>query len=244
MASALGGDRMEVATLMDMDEEHTQQEPTQGQGSQARKGGGRGSGGTKRGDPDLYRILPAIAKLTLQNTQHIRALDSVMYEVHIINAKHKIVEETRQYTKDYQDEVTKVKKAKGDLAAMGPPHLAAWEGYMTGAILDLRRIATTSQPATASRMIELAVYYEQQLPKWHELGMDEAIDYIPYFRLSKTYKPETMKIVAHIRRAEDMLKLKETMLLVGAQRRPGQAPPGALERVIQKALGGAPRGDS
>lgn len=185
---------------------------------------------------EIIKVLPSLARLTLQNTQRLRANDAVMLDTWLLMTVTTIVGRMRENTQKYSTLVTDIKKQKGDLSVLGPPHIVAFEGLLAGAIEQINQKVTATAAASNGAEAAILTSLQKLLQEWQNSEQAEANEIVPYCRASATYKPETTKIQLHIRDPAARKTINEALARCGAQRKIGQAAPGALERMLQRAV--------
>lgn len=114
----------------------------------------RGGKNKNKDQQDLSRFLPALTKMFLQSSEHIRALGAMTFEVFLVPAERQAVIETKKHTKNCSNLVTETKNQKRRPDEARTPHLAVWEGFLAGIQVDLVTNAQVRELPQANRVFE------------------------------------------------------------------------------------------
>ena len=108
---------------------------------------------------------------------------------------------------------------------LGPPGLAAF-----GGVLAALRERGNEVGASSAKTIETFGAI------WDELEAEAAFDMVPHCRLAKVYDSTQCRLELVVTNMDYRSAIRDALSQTGAKRLLGQAPSGALEQAIQKAL--------
>lgn len=114
--------------------------------------------------------------------------------------------------------------------------MVAFEGLLEGATAQIGEKATATAAAAQGEEASIMASLKKLLEEWQRSEQNEANEIVPYCRASATYKPEMTKVQVNIKNPAARKTVSEALAKCGAQRKVGQAAPGALERLLQRAL--------
>jgi hypothetical protein len=182
--------------------------------------GDRAEGSKKKTTKDkLDKLVEAVARLSLANTQAIQELQAATFRTYLVPANKKSVKASKKTIKQYIEIVQK----EGPEHKRGPIHVQAAMGFLEGMLEE-----TTDEDD------------KKQLEDWAKgLEAEEMVDVcevVTVFRVTKTFKSDTMKVQMQIHDSDIMKLWHTTLLKQGAKLKLGTSPKTELQRTIQKAL--------
>ena len=89
----------------------------------------------------------------------------------------------------------------------------------------------------------LVAFFTKEKEIWADTEEDQAEDRVPYFRVMKTHKADTCKLMMKMGEKSHLAKWDQALRMSGCQRRKCQAAAGVMERVLQRALDGRVEGE-
>jgi len=178
-----------------------------------------------------------LAKLSLSNALQLRALRSILLEVHQVPTENRYIQEAVKATKAFA-EAAKEMSAKDKEEQLGLPHIHVWNALLGVAMRSLEdRQKVNQDPTLQSALVTLKEY----AGKYQELGWKAVHAEVKYARVQKNFKAELRRLEINVvdqspsdevwgiikkdlKRAKDVREL------------PRMAPAGDLERQLQRFL--------
>ena len=192
------------------------------------KGRGRGRG---RGKNDVDEMVPLLAKMALNAAQKIREHHGVLFETYMGPASCEVSKVMEAKGKEYSS-ATKGQRGHG----LGPPHIHVWAAMV-------QALAAHEEVAGELRG-KLNRYHSEKLAAE---GADEAhkrelraelCNTVRQCRIERLRSDDSrVKVYMHVR-GEVGDVAGRALVSLGYDRAEGQAPPGAMERVMQGLLEG------
>ncbi len=194
------------------------------EGGKGSSGKGKGKQKTNKYQLDLKavsRAMPVVVKATLSSLQANREIESVLYDVALTATNTEIPASMKKFTTEWNKKV----KESGSGHGLGPPHLAAWEGFLVALMAgDIG----ASNKVVINQILEA---YKTATPE--QAGLD-----VRLCRCKKTFNPEKVRIIISVRGSLEQHRhtLRESLKQLGAELKSGRAPPSGLERSLQEML--------
>ncbi len=202
--------------------------PPAGAALSAKKGGKQKAMSYKENE-----LWEAVAKLCLNNAQGMRDLNSILLSTWLVPAGAATPKEMKAEAKDY------VKRNK-DNKEEAPPHINIAGAMVEGLIKDIDKVLKDEPDDKESQEtgnnIKMQLQdYDNELSK---LQVTEAVQWIPFTRLRKTYLSNFRKVQYNINNPGLKRSVDAAFEYIGAVRKLGRAPNGQLERIIMRNLDG------
>ena len=194
---------------------------------------------TSREEGETKKLLATLAKLSLSNALQLRALRSILLEVHQVPTDNRYIQEATKATKAFA-EAAKEMSAKDKEEQLGLPHIHVWNALLGVAMRSLEDRQKANQDPTLQLQSSLMALKEYA-STYQELGWKAVHAEVKYARIQKNFKAELKRLEINIVDKspsdevwqiirEDLKRDKEVREL------PGVAPAGDLERQLQRFL--------
>lgn len=179
-------------------------------------------------DSDMHELVKLLTKCAVQTQSRLRTIENLTYDTWMVATEHKLIEKATEQgkayhhmAKEHRDKALEAGDIPGD-HGRGPPHLYIWGGVLQGLLDEGDRIGAKNKK-------DLETY----LAKWNTMDRTAQCDDIRYCQISPTYH-DTMKrlTVALAESSQVKEPLYSALAQLGATRKFGRAPPGALERSL------------
>lgn len=185
------------------------------------KGKGKGKGHHKITHQDMASAFPSVVKATLSTLQSVREVESVLFDVALLDKEAPTILAMKTATTEWMTKVT----ANGQGHGLGPPHLAAWEALAASLIeLDIGAANKTA--------------LREHLEAFKVLTMIEKGIAVRLCKVKRTFDPLKVRLIISLRGSLEPLRPTVISALVqaGASMKAGRAPAGNLERKLQQML--------
>ena len=174
-------------------------------------------------DPMFQIMLKGMANLF----QRMAYLEAVCYDVIIVKTDSPIVQAISAQGKRYSKKCRK----EGRGHTNGPPHPWLWGAF----------IKTLSEMGVSIGERNLQIIQKHK-DEFAEFELEEKCEVIRHFRMEKTYKPETKRLVMSVEKLGETRKaIIDALKQKGAILKQGRAPPGAFEDQLQSWLMAFPK---
>ena len=187
-------------------------------------------------DAETKKLLSTLAKLSLSNAMQIRALRSILLEVHQVPAANPYIQEAMQATKKYA-EAAKEMSPKDKEERLGLPHIHVWNALLAVATRNLEQRAKEQDPSHQESLAVLLEYAS----KYQEQGWKAIHHEVKYARVQKNFRPELKRLEINLMESSPSDKVWAIIKAdlrrdQGVRELPGVAPAGDLERQLQRFL--------
>lgn len=177
---------------------------------------------SKMSQQQMSDVMPLILKTAAFLMQSTRDLESVAYDTFALPTDSLIVAAMGAKTKEWHAKAQEMGRGH----KLGPPYLYAWAGLVE---------------TLAAEDVGQANRVALQLQKYnHEWDTDRLLLSVGSCRSKTMYDPTLTRVVVALRGELEEARriLLASLVQVGGEHKMGRAPPGGLERAIQRALDG------
>ena len=186
---------------------------------------------------DTVKIMAITAKLCLSSALQVRAIKSILIRVWMVPSDHPLVTEAMANTRKFAElskQLTQDSKTSDQrIDFIGLPHEHVWNALITVLLADLEK--KKEDLAVKEKIVFIQEYCANMTQAGHRALLRE----VAYARVQKCYEREFRKLELNV--AEGTPSHQVFSYLVDFLERtpnvvekPGQAPPGDLERRLQQ----------